>query len=59
MNVREETACNDAVSDRDERREARRLYGPPLLIVHGTLQRITGNVGHGFLDFPEGSSLAG
>lgn len=34
-------------------------YSNPRLIVHGTLQEITNNVGNGFLDFPQGSSIAG
>ncbi len=37
----------------------RKLYMAPRLIVHGTLEKITGNVGNGFLDFPQGSSIAG
>jgi|GEM_PF-3350315 len=37
----------------------KRTYSTPRLIVHGTLQQITNNVGNGFMDFPQGSSLAG
>jgi hypothetical protein len=37
----------------------RKPYDNPRLIVHGTLQEITNNVGAGFLDFPQGSSIAG
>lgn len=39
--------------------EPKRTYSTPRLIVHGTLQEITNNVGNGFLDFPQGSSIAG
>lgn len=37
----------------------KKAYTMPRLIVHGTLQEITGNVGNGFVDFPEGSQIAG
>ncbi len=37
----------------------KKVYQTPRLIVHGTLQEITRNVGNGFVDFPNGSSIAG
>lgn len=37
----------------------KKVYSRPRLIVHGTLQEITGNVGDGFVDFPQGSQIAG
>lgn len=59
--------------DRDERAESesgagdrveltkdgKKEYAAPKLTVHGTIQQITGNVGTGFIDFPDGSSIAG
>lgn len=39
--------------------QTRKPYRTPKLVVHGTLQEITRNVGSGFVDFPNGSSIAG
>ena len=38
---------------------AKKPYSAPKLVVHGTLEQITRNVGNGFVDFPNGSSIAG
>ena len=40
-------------------KDGKREYAAPKLTVHGTIEQITGNVGTGFLDFPQGSSIAG
>jgi hypothetical protein len=34
-------------------------YEPPAITEIGTLAELTGNVGSGFVDFPQGSSIAG
>lgn len=39
--------------------QPKKVYARPCLTVHGTLQEITGNVGNGFVDFPQGSQIAG
>ena len=37
---------------------ARKPYEPPKISELGTLAGLTGNVGVGFVDFPNGSSIA-
>ncbi len=49
----------DAASMQQQSIGTGKPYSAPHLIVHGTLREITNNVGNGFLDFPQGSSIAG
>ena len=37
---------------------AQKPYEPPRVSEIGTLAELTGNVGAGFIDFPQGSSIA-
>lgn len=54
----EDVAANPHVSA-VSKDQSKREYAAPRLIVHGTLREITRNVGVGFVDFPNGSSIAG
>ena len=38
---------------------SKKRYVPPMLKIHGTVEQITQNVGQGFIDFPQGSSIRG
>jgi len=58
MKTEKEQKSNLMTTPQSNRRE-RKPYSRPKLVVHGTLQEITGNVGNGFVDFPQGSRIAG
>ena len=59
MNTAQKEQVSRTASRQENPGQPKKAYSRPRLTVHGTLQEITGNVGNGFVDFPQGSQIAG